>query len=314
MGETKRTILITTSSFGAGGDHVLARLRQNARAVILNPHGRKLTEAEVKELITEHRPIGMIAGIEPLTRDVLAAADGLKVVSRCGAGTDTVDMEAARRLGIVVTVTPDAVTIPVAELTVALILGVLRRIHTVDASIRSGGWERPMGRLLFEKTVGIVGLGRIGTYVSRLLSPFGCRLVGFDPALATHEVCRLTGLVELIEHSDIVTLHIPYSEQNRRIIDRERIGRMKQGAVLINAARGGLVDEEALAEAIRAGRLSGAGLDCFDTEPYRGVLTDVPQVLLTPHIGSYAAEARSMMEAQAVDNLLGELDRQGVTT
>ncbi len=312
MAEARRTILITTSSFGAGTDDLLARLREGARTVVLNPHKRKLTEAEVTELVREHRPVGMIAGIEPLTEAALVAANGLKVISRCGAGTDSVDLAAARRLGIVVTATPDAVTIPVAELTVDLILGVLRNTHAADASIRRGDWERPMGRLLFEKTVGIVGLGRIGTYLSRLLSPFGCRLVGFDPALTSHEVCRLIGLQELIELSDVVTLHIPYSRENHWIMDRERIARMKQGAVLINAARGGLVDEKALGEAIRAGRLSGAGLDCFENEPYRGDLVELPQVLLTPHIGSYAAEARAMMETQAVDNLLLELDRQGV--
>jgi D-3-phosphoglycerate dehydrogenase len=314
MTQAGRSILITTSSFGIGGDDLLSRLKKSAYSVVLNPHGRKLTEDEVTQLVLKHRPAGMIAGIEPLTAEVLKNADGLKVISRCGVGTDTVDLEAARRLGIVVTATPDAVTIPVAELTVGLILGVLRRIASVDASIRSGGWERPMGRLLFEKTVGVVGLGRIGTYVSRLLSAFGCLLVGYDPALKTHEVCRLAGLDEIIETSDVVTLHLPFSPENRRIIDRDRIGRMKEGAVLINAARGGLVDEAALADAVRSGRLSGAGLDCFDDEPYRGDLAALPQVVLTPHIGSYAAEARAMMEEQAVDNLLAELGRQGVRT
>lgn len=293
---------------------MLIRLREAGQSVILNPHKRKLSEAEVRDLVREHRPVGMIAGIEPLTERVLADAGGLKVISRCGAGTDSVDLAAAQRLGITVTATPDAVTVPVAELTMGLILGVLRHIHVADASVRRGGWERPMGTLLFEKTVGIVGLGRIGTYLSRLLSPFGCRLVGFDPALAMHEICRLVEMEELLELSDVVTLHLPYSEENHGIINRDRISRMKQGAVLINAARGGLVDEQALAEAIRSGWLSGAGLDCFEKEPYRGDLTELPQVLLTPHIGSYAAEARSMMERQAVDNLLLELGRQGVVT
>ena len=167
-----------------------------------------------------------------------------------------------------------------------------------------------MGTLLHGKTVGIVGLGRIGTYISRLLVPFGCRLVGFDPALSTHPVCRVTGLEELVETADILTLHLPYSEENRLIMGRERIFRMKQGAVLVNAARGGLVDEGALEEAIRSGRISGAALDCFEEEPYRGSLIELAQVLLTSHIGSYAAEARAMMERQAVDNLLSELQRQ----
>jgi D-3-phosphoglycerate dehydrogenase / 2-oxoglutarate reductase len=311
-GQSGHTILITTSSFGAGNNDLLIRLREAGQNVILNPHKRKLTEAEVSELVRVHRPVGMIAGVEPLTKQVLADAKGLKVISRCGGGTDSVDLAAARRLGITVTATPDAVTIPVAELTLGLILGVLRHIHTADASVRRGGWERPMGRLLFEKTVGIIGLGRIGSYLSRLLSPFGCRLVGFDPAIASHEICRLTDLDELLGLADIITLHIPFSEETRRIINGKRISMMKEGAVLVNAARGGLVDEQALEDALKSGHLSGAALDCFEQEPYLGKLKEFPQVLLTSHIGGYAVEARAMMEKQAVDNLLFELGRQGV--
>ena len=308
----KKTILITTATFDAGGSGLLEQLRAVSERIITNPFGKKLTEAQITALITEHKPVGIIAGVEPITADVLNAADGLLVISRCGAGTDSVDLSAAQRRGIVVVAAPDAVTIPVAELTVGLILGALRQIHRADASIRNSGWERPMGMLLCGKTVGIVGLGRIGTYLSRILSAFGCRLVGHDPALKSHEVCELTDLEELLARSDIVTLHLPYSEGNRHLINQARIRWMKNGALLVNAARGGLVDEEALYDILVSGRLSGAALDCFEEEPYVGRLATLPNVLLTTHIGSYAREARAMMERQAVENLLAELTKKGV--
>jgi D-3-phosphoglycerate dehydrogenase len=298
-------ILCTTSNFTA--DNFPAGLK-----VIKNPFKRKLTEAEVATLIEEHQPVGMIAGVEPLTRAVLKKAKNLKVISRCGIGLDSVDLEAARELGIVVTNTPDAPTIPVAELTLGMILNLMRHLHIIDAGIRRGKWERPMGRLLHGKTVGIVGCGRIGSYVAKLVSAFGCRVLGCDPYLQTHQYCKLVSLDTLLAQSDIVSLHIPYSADNHHLISTTQLALMKPGAILINAARGGLVDEQALYEAVKSGHLGGAAIDCFEKEPYTGPLKELPNVLLTAHIGSYAKEARTLMEQQAVENLVRELQRQGV--
>jgi D-3-phosphoglycerate dehydrogenase len=303
------TILITTSSFSQFDADMHRTCALLELQPVMNPYGRKLSESEVAALIVQHNPVGMIAGVEPLTRTVLEKAANLKVISRCGIGMDSIDLAAAHELGIVVTNTPDAPTVAVAELTLGLILGLQRRIHRSDARIRQGDWHRPMGNLLHGKTIGLIGCGRIGLYLTRLLAPFGALVLGCDPACCQPEYCTLVDVDELLARSDIISLHIPYSHENHHFMNSGRIGRMKKGAVLVNAARGGLVDEEALYAALASGRLGGAALDCFEQEPYAGRLKELDSVLLTGHIGSYAEEARSMMERQALDNLLDVLKR-----
>lgn len=304
-------ILITTSSFGKQDSSLLKILSENGLSYRLNPYARKLTESEVYELIKQHQPVGMIAGVEPLTRRVLEKAKNLKVISRAGIGMDSVDLQAAKDLGIVVTNTPDAPTIPVAELTLGMILSLLRRIHISDASIRHGDWIRPMGNLLHGKTVGLIGCGRIGSYLAGLLSSFGCIILGYDPFINKSDKFSLVGLGEILSDTDIISLHIPYNQENHHFINAERIQNMKKGSLLINAARGGLIDEDALYNALSSGHLGGAALDCFEQEPYTGKLKELDNVLLTAHIGSYAQEGRVMMERQAVENLFQELKKAG---
>ena len=276
--------------------------------VVRNPYGRKLTETETLDLIETHRPVAILAGVESLTSAILERAKGLKIISRCGVGMDSVDLVAASTLGITVTNTPDGPTLPVAELTVGLMLSLIRKIHVSDSSIRHGQWERPTGNLLFEKTVGIIGCGRIGTAVAKLLAPFGVRLLGFDPFRSQPLDFPLVAIDELLSESDLVSLHLPFSDSNLRFIDTGRLAQMKHGSFLINASRGGLVDEEALAAALASGHLAGAALDCFGSEPYLGPLAQSPKTLLTAHIGSYAKEARVLMERQATQNILIHLE------
>ena len=304
-------ILITTSSFAKKDQNLLETFVEQELQAVLNPYARKLTESEISELIEQHQPVGMIAGVEPLTRQVLGKAKNLKVISRAGIGMDSVDLQSAKDLGIVVTNTPDAPTIPVAELTLGMILSLLRRIHFSDASIRRGEWVRPMGNLLHGKTVGIIGCGRIGSYLAGLLSSFGCVVLGYDPLIDKNDKLSLVGLGKILFDSDIISLHIPYNQENHHFINAERIQKMKKGSLLINAARGGLIDEDALHNALCFGHLGGAALDCFEDEPYTGKLKDLDNVLLTAHIGSYAQEGRVLMERQAVENLLQELKKTG---
>jgi len=301
------TILVTTSSFGKNDLTPIERLKLSGFSVVLNPYKRKLTEAEVASLIEKFNPIGIIAGIEPLTKNIFKKAKDLKAISRCGIGLDSVDLEAAKNLSITVTNTPDAPTIPVAELTLGLMLSVLRKIHVSHLGICGGKWQRPMGNLLYAKTVGIIGCGRIGSYLAKLLSSFGCKVIGYDPVFSKTTDCHFTELDDLLSTSDIISLHIPYNLQNHHFIDEKKIQNMKEGAILINAARGGLINEDALYEALIKGHLRGAALDCFEEEPYSGKLVKLNNVLLTGHIGSYAIEGRIMMEKQAVENLLKEL-------
>ena len=304
-------ILITTSSFGKRDSSLFHTLSENGLAYNLNPHSRKLTESEVSALIEQYQPVGMIAGVEPLPRRVLEKAQRLKAISRAGIGMDSVDLQAARDLGIAVTNTPDAPTIPVAELALGMILSLLRRIHISDASIRRDDWVRPMGNLLHDKTVGLIGCGRIGSYLAGLLSPFGCTVLGYDPFIDKTKHSQLVGLEQIFSDADIISLHIPYSQSSHHFINAQIIRSMKQGALLINAARGGLIDEDALYHELLSGHLGGAALDCFEQEPYTGKLKNLDNVLLTAHIGSYAQEGRDIMEKQAVENLLRELKKAG---
>jgi D-3-phosphoglycerate dehydrogenase len=302
-----KNILITTSSFAEQSPDLLTRLHAKGFQVILNPYGRKLSEGEISDLLKKYQPVGMIAGVEPLTREVLSGVDNLRVISRCGIGLDSVDLEAAQELGIIVTNTPDAPTVPVAELTLGLILALLRGIPASDAGIRGGQWIRPMGQLLLGKTVGIIGCGRIGKCVAKFLSVFGCRLLGYDPMVSSTDHLELVSLDFLLSESNIVTLHLPYSDKTHHILDESRFRSMQKGAVVVNAARGGLIDEQALFECLQDGHLGGAALDCFEQEPYIGPLKEMNNVILTGHIGSYAREGRALMEEQAVDNLVREM-------
>jgi D-3-phosphoglycerate dehydrogenase / 2-oxoglutarate reductase len=303
-------VALSVSSFGAAGPEPLDALRSAGVEIVENPHGRKLKEDEVTELVRDVD--GVIAGTEPLTAAVLEQADRLRVISRVGVGMDNVDLAAAERLNIAVCNTPDAVTDAAAELALGGIFSVLRHLHEMDAEMRAGRWTRKMGSLLRGKTVGIVGLGRIGRRMATLLAPFEPRLLAHDILPPTdwaagHGV-ELIALPDLLAQSDVVTLHVSGGGQ---LIGADELAAMKSSAVLINAARGGLVNEDALREALTTGGIAGAHIDVYGQEPYEGPLLEVPNVLLTPHAGSYAQEARALMEQEAVSNLLERLRMEG---
>lgn len=305
-------VLITTSSFNVAAADSLTILRQAGYEIVTNPHGRKLTEKEVAGLLDDD-VVGMIAGTEPLTRRVLSSARRLKVVSRCGIGLDNVDLSAAKDLGIEITNTPDAPSAAVAELTLGLILDQLRRISQADRQIRAGQWKPLMGKLLAACTVGIVGYGRIGRRVARLVRAFGAHVLATDAAGFEPDGFAVPCALEpLLAEADIVTLHMPSQAVDGYFLDAARIGQMKRGAVLVNTARGDLVDEAALVQALREKRLGGAVLDVFEREPYAGPLVDLPQVVLTAHMGSYAEESRGIMEREAADNLYNGLEARGL--
>jgi D-3-phosphoglycerate dehydrogenase / 2-oxoglutarate reductase len=301
-------VLLSVSSFGVADPAPRDRLEAEGLQVRDNPHGRRLKQDEIIELIGDVD--ALIAGTEPLNADVLAAARKLRVISRVGVGLDNVDLNAARAEGIVVRNTPEAVTNPVAELTLSGIINLLRHVSLMDRELRDGDWNRRMGRMLTGRTVGIIGLGRIGRRLSTLMAPFDVRIVASDRA-PDHQVAESLGvtyvpLEQLLSEADVVTLHLPGS--NRPIIAAEQLALMKPDAVLVNTSRGGLVDERALHAALTEGRLAGAYVDTFEDEPYEGPLRDLPNVLLTPHAGSFAAEARLEMEMEAVENMLAALE------
>jgi D-3-phosphoglycerate dehydrogenase len=244
----------------------------------------------------------------------LEAARRLKVIGRAGAGVDNIDLEAAARAGVVVMNAPGANSIAAAELTLAHLLALARHLPHASADLREGRWERKrhQGSELFGKTLGIVGLGRIGREVARRAAAFGMELVGHDPFVdagqAARSAVRWLPLEQLLAEADFVTLHLPHSAATHHLIDGERLAAMKPGARLINCARGGLVDEEALLDALESGTIAGAGLDVFEQEPPRNLaLPRHPRVVATPHLGASTREAQDRVGAEIAGKILDYL-------
>ncbi len=305
------TLVISTSSFDIDNNPPLLHLQKNGMSIVTNPHRRKLTEDEIIELLRQGA-IGLIAGIEPLTRRVFEAAPQLKVISRCGAGLDSVDLTAAKQHGITVLNTPEAPAQAVAELTLGYILALLRQISTIDTAVRNSEWPRTQGRLLAAQTVGIIGLGHIGRRVARLCQAFEATVVAHDPFVQqAPDGVTLMPLPQLLASADVITLHVPYSSELHHLLDAKAFAAMKPEAIVINAARGGLVDEDALATALSAGTIAAAALDVFEQEPYHGPLIANRNIILTSHIGSLARESRQRMEIEAAENLLQGLQQNG---
>ncbi|MFM9172989.1 MAG: phosphoglycerate dehydrogenase [Acidimicrobiaceae bacterium] len=263
----------------------------------MNPFKTRLTEDRAIDLLGKDS-IGLIAGLEPLNEKVLQSATALKVIARVGTGLDNVDLTAAEKLGIKVLNTPDAPTSAVAELTLGHILGLLRNITTTDRQIRNNKWQGQMGSLLETKTVGVIGFGRIGQKVAKLVAAFGAKVIVHDPFTRAEDFENCS-LKELCTQSDVLTLHVPYSDKTHHIIGAEEIQAMRKGSFVVNVSRGGLVDEVSLLSALESKHLAGAALDCFEQEPYFGPLSKLENVQMTAHMGTYARETRDLMEQEA---------------
>jgi len=297
-------IVITTSSFATYDRSPLDELEKNQIDYTINPYGRKLTKDEVIDLAKDAD--GLVAGTELLDGDVLEQLTNLKVISRCGAGLDTVDLEKTKELNIEVLFTPYGPTLAVAELTLGLILSLLRKITALDRELKLGLWEKKMGNQLKGKKTGILGFGRIGQKVAELLTPLGVEIAYYD--ICTIE-CAFNAMSknELLSWADIITIHRPANPDGKPVIGEAELNLMKDNKWLINVSRGGMVDESALCSALKNGKLAGAALDVFENEPYEGPLCNMDNVILTPHIGSYAKEGRIQMEKDAVQNLIDGL-------
>ena len=252
-----------------------------------------------------------------VTESLLLRCPRLKVIARHGVGVDNVDVAAATRRRIPVCVTLGANTDAVAEHTFLLMLAVARRVVAVNAAVRRGAWEAHRETLyagLHGRTLGIVGMGRVGTRVAEVAAVFGMRRLGYDPALSGEEIRRRgaepVGLTALFQAADVVTLHAPLTRETRRLVNRETLALMKPGAILVNTSRGGLIDDEALAEALRAGRLAGAGIDVTEPEPPASdnPLLPLEQVLITPHVAAHTEDSMRRMAITAAEQVLMALE------
>lgn len=302
-----KKILITTSSFDLANFAEYQSILDSGFEVELNPYKKKMTEEQVAELMDD-TVVAMIAGTEPLTEAVMQKAPSLKIIVRCGIGIDNVDMAVAKQMNIGVFNTPDAPTLAVAELTLGHILSLLRRIGESDRMVRAGKWQSLMGSLLYRQTVGVIGFGRIGRMVSNLLLAFGAKVLVYDifPQKEMDGV-EIVSKEQVLKESDVLTLHLPYSKENHHLIGEGEMLLMKPGSLIVNVSRGGLVDDNALYKAIINKHIGGAALDCFEEEPYSGLLTTCENVQFTAHMGSYASQSRVKQEKDSCEVLFREL-------
>jgi D-3-phosphoglycerate dehydrogenase len=288
----------------------MEKLRNHFSFVYTNDTGARLTEDDLCRVLPGIH--GVIAGTEPFTRRVMDAAKDLRVISRVGVGVDSIDMDAASRHGIIVTVTPWAPVQAVAEHTLALLLSVAKQIPAYQERLRRGNDTPLPGCLLAGRTAGIVGMGRIGRRVGELLEALGCRICYYDPNVDADQPSwvRKESLQDLVRAADILTLHAPAQPGNHPLIGRELISLCRRGLIMVNTARGSLIDEGALVQALERGIIAGAGLDVFPLEPYQGPLLRFPQVVATPHVASHTIETRRQMEMEAVDHMIKALARE----
>jgi len=302
-------ILASPSSIGQISSKPFELLEANGYEVVRNPFGRKLTKEETINLGKDC--VGIVAGVEILDSIVIDSLPNLKCISRVGIGMDNVDVLYAENKGITVLNTPNGPTRAVAELTLGLTLYLLRKIPNAHYDLKNRIWKKQTGNLLYEKKVGVLGLGRIGRMVAEMFRSLGNPVVGYDlyPNLewAKKNNVEILSLEQLLNQCDIITIHIPGNSDGSPVINQEVLSSLKEGAFLVNVSRGGVIDEEALYKFLTNGKLSAAAIDVFNNEPYSGKFCDLDNVILTPHIGSYAKEGKVKMEVDAVINLINAL-------
>jgi D-3-phosphoglycerate dehydrogenase / 2-oxoglutarate reductase len=297
-------VLITTVPFADKTRRPIELLERAGIEYLINPIGRKLKEEELAMMISDFDVL--IAGTEPITKKVMSAASNLKLISRVGIGLDNVDLMEAERRRIQVSYTPDAPAPAVAELTIGLMLTLLRHVHVANAQMHRGEWQRYFGRRIPEITVGIIGAGRIGGRVLRGLAAFGKpRVLANDLHPVRHVADELNiewcDKETIYREADMISLHIPLTGKTKDMICYEQLKSMKTDAIVINTSRGGIVNEHDLARVLNEGHLSGAAIDVFEQEPYKGDLIHIERCLLTSHMGSMSVDCRSKMEINATE-------------
>jgi D-3-phosphoglycerate dehydrogenase len=303
---TKMRVGVTTSSFAASNPAPRKALESEGIEVIDNPYNRRLTELEALEFLTDKD--GLIAGLEPLNSRVLENAKKLKAIARVGIGMANVDIESATRLGIKVSNTPDGPTNAVAEMTVTAALTLSRKLPEINRKMHEGQWPKTISKGLAGQNVLFVGYGRIGRGTAELMRHFGINVLVADPYLHIGDLTRGEQYVTLQEGlpiADIISLH---ASGHETILGKDEFQLIKNGAILLNSARGELVSEEALIDAFDSGRIAGAWFDAFWKEPYSGRLLQYDNMLLTPHVCTYTEQCRLSMEMDAVTNLLRDME------
>jgi D-3-phosphoglycerate dehydrogenase len=299
-------IYVALSTFAVDDRRPLDLLEASGYPFRIHGTGKRITPTE---LLHDGKGAAVVlAGVESYSSETLGQLPQLRCISRCGVGVDAIDLKAAKQRGVTVANTPGIPTDAVAELALAMFLALSRNLHMQANLMHARRWDRLTAHLLAGRTVGLIGLGNIGRRVAQLCLSFKAKVLAYDPH-ADVSVARDSGISmvtreQLLREADIVSLHASKSSGQSQLIGAEDLNAMKRGSVLVNLARGEMVDESALVAALKSGHLSGAGLDVFGAEPYAGPLCDFEQVILTPHSATNTIETRSAMELQCVENAL----------
>ncbi|PPG04497.1 hydroxyacid dehydrogenase [Pseudoclavibacter sp. RFBI5] len=304
------TVFVTAPRLGESGVHALA---ESGSRVIYLPEGGG--RAEVEEILAREAVDAVISRTVELSAKAIESCPSLRVITKHGVGVGNIDVEAATRRGIPVLTTPGANAQSVAELTIALMFTAARRVSWMDAEIRQGRWSRAQdGRQLAGATLGLVGAGQIGQRVARTATATGMRVLAFDPGLGLDapipELTMVGTLEELLGQADVLSLHVPLNERTRGLIGAAQLALLPADAIVLNTARGEIVDEPALVDALRSGRLFAAGLDTTWSEPIEqdNPLLACPNVVITPHVGGSTPAALEAMALAAAHNVLDYLD------
>jgi len=307
-------VLITTVPFADKNKLPLALLEKINIEYLINPLNKKLTEDELAEMVTDFDVI--IAGTEPITKKVMDAATHLKMISRVGIGLDSVDLLEAEKQSITVSYTPDAPAPAVAELTIGLMLTLLRSIQQSNIEMHNGKWHRFFGRRLSEVIIGIIGVGRIGTGVLQHLQGFNSPKILLNDVNPKHSLSQKFNNIEWVnketiyQQADIISIHTPLTAQTKNMIKKEQLLKVKEDAMIINTARGGIINEQDLYDVMQTGHLGGAAIDVFDFEPYDGKLKEIQRCILTAHMGSMSVDCRTRMEIEATEEAVRFLTSQ----
>jgi len=307
---TSRKIFVSWPGYSIVDPHSGKRLIDAGYEVLLRPKLGARSPRELSDML--EGAIGAIVSTDPFTRDVIQAHPSLGVIARVGVGTDSVDVTASTEYGVIVTITPGLNAETVADHTMALILAQLRKVVDQDSSVKRGGWER-VGQLtpteLFGKTVGLLGAGSIGRKVIQRLAGFEVRILFFDPVVQdARPATKVESVKELLNASDIVSLHLPFTAETRAIVGERELHQMKSTAILVNTARGPLIDQAALFTALKEGTIGGAALDVFDEEPPPAeLLNEIPNLICSPHLAGISKESIRRMTVSATDSVLSVL-------
>jgi len=299
-------LFVSTHPFSSTSETPMQLIKENGIELSVNEHGRKNSTQELAQDIKDAEVL--VAGTEKITEEVFKNAPNLKLISRVGIGLDGIDFELCKKYSVRVAYTPDAPTMAVAELCVGMILDLARKVTDTNIKIKQGIWHRHMGALLYGKTIGILGMGRIGKSLVHLLAPFNVKFLVHDiePDLAFGRLHNVTFISkdDLLQQSDIISINLPLKEDTKDYIAEDELSKMKNSAIVINTARGGIVNEQDLYIALKNNIIASAAVDVFEEEPYKGNLIELDNCLLTCHMGASTIDSRTDMEVQAIEEAI----------